>query len=715
MPCRALSSFMVGLWAAVAQAQPRVVVQEVHAGNRYSLQATPDAKLAWLLGGVNDHILQVIEPATALVVRQFYLPDRVEFASVDAVSGTVVASTRKSIYLGKLTDDTLAEVLPGVSGAVLLDDGAKLLAVLGSVPDPKRKDARRFSFLDERTLGVYDLAKKAWRHIQRTPIVSPSLQAHRHEGHEGRAALLFHEQTLRAGGVGGSLGSMIPLTFAADVQLDLKTGKAKITTGPSTRFGKEVEIKLPQLKEPGSRPPEGYEGVEFKHDPKYAYPVSLLEAHEAALVAIKKLRDDKIVERLQLGAPIRDAGPMPFAVHDDGVRIALRRYLRVAGAFGSHTSVLSLTRDGKLELGPTRVTSNNPFGRGNMLSYRIHYTGAELNDLITGQPLLPAKVLAAKGDKDAFFLQEAGTLVDHAEGWSLYKPGRDAPEWTYKGPRHKWVEAQMDEEHKTVALICGEEPILAECLSLADGAVIGRVPRAKDITDNYMSMALSRDGKRLGVMKSGLRKDNELRVFDVAAGKMLEAHALPDEAYFRGVQNWSGGWLVSSEERSRLFDDRAKKFTTVIPFHSVIKLHEVETPKGKRFILQSSNGQCCLVDPATGGIVSQWVAAEYGQYRAPLWNAVFAGGKALLRPAGWTAALEVVNLRDSSVVLTIHNVPTDMGLGFIAFTPDGLWDATPGAERHVAVLHKGMRIDEKARDKRRNAKVIQERLAALWR
>ena len=94
------------------------------------------------------------------------------------------------------------------------------------------------------------MAKKAWRHIQRTPIVSPSLQAHRYEGLEGRSALLFHDQTLYAGGVGGSLGSMLPITFAADVQLDLKTGKAKITTGPSTRFGKEIEIKFPNLKEP---------------------------------------------------------------------------------------------------------------------------------------------------------------------------------------------------------------------------------------------------------------------------------------------------------------------------------------------------------------------------------------------------------------------------------------------------------------------------------
>jgi hypothetical protein len=109
------------------------------------------------------------------------------------------------------------------------------------------------------------------------------------------------------------------------------------------------------------------------------------------------------------------------------------------------------------------------------------------------------------------------------------------------------------------------------------------------------------------------------------------------------------------------------------------------------------------------------MASEYGHHRAPLWNAVFAGGRAMLRPTGWVPTLELVDLRDARVLLTIHNVPIGKDLGFIAFTPDGWWDATPGAERHVAVFDKGARVSDEARDARRNAKIIQERLAGVWK
>jgi hypothetical protein len=701
-----LSLCVVVCLSAAAPAQHRVVVQEVQAARNPRLQVTPDGKLVWLVGGVNDHILQVLDPGAGAVLRQFYLPDRIEFAWVDSASRTLAVSTRSAIHLGRLTDDALEVILPGIHGAVLLDDGAHLLAVLGNVPGPKRKDVRRSSLRDERTLGIYDLAKKTWRHTQRTPIVLPSLDGH---DNRGPSALLFHEGAILAGGVGGSVGSMIPVTFEVDVRLDLKTGKARITTGPASRFGKLIEDKLPKPKDGGTPPPEGYEGVDFKRDPKYAYPALLTKAHAAAAAAVRKLQEEKALERFRLADPTPDAAPMPFAVDEGRVQMAVRRYLRVAGGFGSHTAILSLTRDGKLAFGPTRETSNNPFGRGNLHVYRIQSTHTQLNDLITGKPLLPAAVIKAEGDRDAYFLDGIGTLVQDKERLAFYKPGRDKPEWTRKGSRRRWVDVQLDDAKKALALGYGEEPILAEILRLTDGEVLGTVPRPKDMTDNYMSMALSRDGKRLGVMKR-----QELRIFDTLTGKQLESHLAPEETYGRALQSWSGGWLVSSETRSQVFDDRAKKWTTLIPFRSVGQLQEVETPKGKRFILQNYYGECCLADPAAGTVLSRWMAAEYGSV-GPRWNAVFAGGKALLRPTGWTAALEVVDLRDARVMLTIHNVPVGKSLGFIAFTPDGWWDASPGAERHVAVFEKGVDVGEEARNKRRNAKLIQERLAGLWR
>ncbi|MFO0966227.1 MAG: hypothetical protein U0793_11675 [Gemmataceae bacterium] len=701
---RILSLCLVACFSATAAAQPRVVVQEIQAARNPRLQVTPDGKLAWLIAGVNEHIVQIFDLETKAVLRQFYLPERIEFSSLDSKSRTLAVSTRSAIHLGRLTDDGLEEILPGVHGAVLLDEGAKLLAVLGNVPDPKRKDPIRHFFMNERTLGIFDLAKKEWRHVQRTPIVSPWLEAY---SGEGGTALLFRDGAVLAGGVGGTLGSMIPVTFNVDAHLDLKTGKTRITTGPSARFGKIIDPPAKDKEPP--EPPEGYEGVDLKHVATYAHPAPLTKAHDAGGAAVRKLWDDKTLEPFRLADAVHDARPMPFAADADRVRIAVRRYQRSDAVSGLHVAILSLTRDGKLGLGPATKAGENPFVRGALSSYRIQYSHTELNDLITGQPLLPPHVFKVeKHHKDVYFLP-TGTLVQEKDHLAFYKPARAKPEWTRKGPPRRWIDAQVDAAGAAVALTCGEEPILAEILRLADGKVLGTVPRPKDMTDNYMSMALSRDGKRLGVMKR-----EELRVFDVGAGKEIDSHIVKEDTYGRSLQSWSGGWLVSSEARAQIFDDAARKWTTIIPFRSVGDLQEVDTPKGKRFVLQNYDGACCLADPATGKILSRWMAAEYGHVTAR-WNAVFAAGKAILRPTGWTAALEFVDLRDGRVVLTIHNVPVDKGLGFIAYTPDGWWDATPGAERHVAVFDKGVRRDEKARNERRNAKMIEERLVELWR
>jgi hypothetical protein len=57
----------------------------------------------------------------------------------------------------------------------------------------------------------------------------------------------------------------------------------------------------------------------------------------------------------------------------------------------------------------------------------------------------------------------------------------------------------------------------------------------------------------------------------------------------------------------------------------------------------------------------------------------------------------------------------DNAIGFIVFTPDGWWDASAGAERHVAVFHDGRRIEGEKLTARRNVKLISDRLASLWR
>jgi hypothetical protein len=702
--------WLVGLtWAPWAMADYRVVVQEAHGGQYRSFHITPDGKYAWVVTGTNEHVLQVIDPGGPVVLRRFFLPERIQSAWVDTSSKKLVVSTRESIFLGHLLEEHLQEILPGTNGAVLLQEGGNLLAVLGQIPDSNKKEPGIFSYHDDRELGIYELKEKRWRFIRRTPIVIPTLESaiglpHYH----GLTALLFQDGALLAGGVGGSVGSMIPITFAVDVHLNLNTGKTRIVTGPSSRFGKPLDEKVIQFPAP-SRPlatPEQDKDVELKNEPKYQAPEPLVKAMNHWEAVYKKAQPEKLLEKLKIGDNhVREATPMPFAVQEDRVQLAVRRFLRIPGAFGSHTAVLNLTKDGKIDIGPTRDTSNNPFGAGKRQFVRVESAEIDLNDLITGKPMVPAESLKTKGPKNLFFLEE-GVLVHDGIHLAMYKPGEDKPLWSRQRISQKWEEIQLDDQRKTLALIYAGEPILAKVLRLADGEVISDIPRPQDMTDNYMSMALSRDGKRVAVVHA-----EELRIFEVASGKIVERHPTVGDRYLRNLTRWSGGWLLSGETQSNLFNDKTKKWQTVIPFARVVQLQEIETPQGKRLLLQNYSGQCCLANPVDGSVLARWVCADHNQYRAPLWNAVFANGKAMVRPTGWGPVLEIVDLRDLRVVLTIHHVPLGKNFGWIAFTPDGWWDASAGTERYVVVFHKGEAVQES----RRNSDMIRQRLARVWK
>src|SRR5262249_8720770 len=154
------------------------------------------------------------------------------------------------------------------------------------------------------------------------------------------------------------------------------------------------------------------------------------------------------------------------------------------------------------------------------------------------------------------------------------------------------------------------------------------------------------DGKRLGFIQGG-----ELRLYDVAGGKMLEKPVIDKGVVhsWRSVHAWSGGWIVSNESNALVFHEPAKKWGPSIPFRTVIHLQEIDAEptakksepeaqardragtadksepeaqaraKPKRLLLQSYLGLCCLADPVSGKVLDRWFCTEYGQYRAPAW------------------------------------------------------------------------------------------------
>jgi hypothetical protein len=151
-------------------------------------------------------------------------------------------------------------------------------------------------------------------------------------------------------------------------------------------------------------------------------------------------------------------------------------------------------------------------------------------------------------------------------------------------------------------------------------------------------------------------------------------------------------------------------------FHHVTSVADLDTPGGRRLLLHDSYGNACLADPGTGRVQSRWVVEGRSGRSMPARSAVAAGGRLLLRPLAWQGAVEVVDLADLKTALTVYPVAVGKEIGWVAYTPDGLWDASPGAERYLAVFGpEGRLADAGARDAHRDPAALRARLRALWK
>jgi hypothetical protein len=67
------------------------------------------------------------------------------------------------------------------------------------------------------------------------------------------------------------------------------------------------------------------------------------------------------------------------------------------------------------------------------------------------------------------------------------------------------------------------------------------------------------------------------------------------------------------------------------------------------------------------------------------------GGRYVARLTG-TAAVELLDARTLEPVASVHVLKLPEDFGWVVHTPDGHWDASPGAEKYLAVFHNGRAV-----------------------
>jgi hypothetical protein len=695
----ALAFLLLALHPLPASAQWRVVVQE--AGVLFH-EAADDGSLVACTAGPQSQILQVIDPKAPAVLLTHPFPETVRAVAFAPDRKSLAVSTYSGVFRVWLADGRVEEVIPGAAGLVAFDAAGKRLGVLGSIPEPGTGPARRPSLRDTDALGVYDLEGKRWAHRVETPITTG-------------VRVVFSGSTLLGYGKGGNPASMIPRLFYCDVQLDTVTGKAR-TRSSRTYRGRDLLLEEDWLPRGSTDKKPGGEAGKKDPDegnPNYAAPKAVADVVLRQKALLKQADWQTLQKRLSStpGHDLRDAHFAAVGLRD---RI-LFGVQRIAGDCDPQvrTAVVELTRDGALRIHPSVAVAGELGRVGEVLAGMDQRgKGARVLDLTTGKTLLtlaePRKRKTGEGP-DRHFCRE-GLLVLRENRLALYRPGSAKPAWEQRLPKRFSRGFVLADEAPVLALACAGGEELAWFIRTSDGKLLGSAPRPADISPHlFVPLALDPAGKRLAACPV-----DHLQFYEVPSGRLVGKHPVKERSYFHFLKGLRSGWLLCGSYHTRLFDEQKGWGPEVPGFADVTGAQELDTPSGRRLLLHNSYGSGCLVDPATGKVLTQWIEASARGWHEQGGSEAAAGGRALVRPLAWRGAVEVVSLAEGKVTLTVHPVVVGKEVGWVAFTPDALWDASPGAERHVAVVGPRGLADARARDARRDPAAIRARLRSLW-
>jgi hypothetical protein len=526
-----------------------------------------------------------------------------------------------------------------------------------------------------RVLALYDLNARAWIARVSTPIVTP-----------GEVA--FDGDILVGAGGGGRVYNRLSSSFACDVRL-----------APNGRWlfnrGDEVE----RAKDDAS----GYERP------------TVIVAQRSRL---KALPIAKLPDYTPRYFPGNTNGPYePFAVAEapDAVKVAVSAFLDERQPRRRTAAVLALGRDGSIRLGPDVAVDHASWAMNGRLLGLLRTTGGEdVVDLEGGTALrkIPTGTLQTLGQ--GFF-----------DGYRIYPVGggpavplkeRDGQPIATRGFR------PLVEGERPLAL-GHDQPLgagLFRVYRLDTGMPLAEVaspatPVLPGLT--WGQVALNRSGTQFAWLHEGW-----LRVYDLAAGRIVSSTAIPPPRLLPHLAAWGDRWIVSDEVGGQtvvLAPTGAPPLK--VDARPVVRALAFPSPAGERVLLEGpvgGSGYVALADAATGRLIGRWVGCARELSRcAPDGRAhavPVAGGRGVVANLGLRQGFDLLNLATNRPVIRIQLVSTDgLSFGWVATTPDGLWDSSPGVEGLIATV-RGSHVGDRANDAARHQPgTIRKRIAAV--
>jgi hypothetical protein len=601
------------------------------------------------------------------------LPEQVTYAAVAPKNDWFIVSGEDTIYRVNGITGEYEVLLTNTSGAVALNDKGNQLAVLGSLQvDP---DSGRLTRINEQSnLGVYDLTRKKWLAKTSTPIVVDRL-------------VYFDGNNVVGYGRGGRVRNRRASSFRCDVRLNVATGKSKLTHG--------LELFRSARDDDKYTPPKKLAGV--------------LEGREAATKRLAEVRDQFNPSAAQPAAS-RIFHPLPKT---DYASMLVDR--RLSNGFAS--GLLNIRRDGSIDIAPVKIDGIQYI---RLLDDRLVEAydadrGGKVFDFLTKEPVLQLPQLDNSSRKKRFhkffptgcLLHEDGTL-----SWYRTKDRDAAWKTKLEQPLRNLYPVFVSPDSRYLAINNNQGGNLFDIYSLTTGKPVCSIPRTKDIPTGYShSPSFSHDGTRLGATIG-----KRFYLYDIPSGKQLRDEPAPHDQYHWHVTPVGQFWVIASDTSSSIFHERTG-WGRKIPLDGIYRAAEIRCRDRDSLLVETRRGLGAIVDLDTGKLQAKWYVGDYqgsmgGPEFPPRAFTAF-DGKLLIRRVAHAAEIELIDLETLTPIAKVHPVPVDDKLGWIISTSDGYWDASPGAEKYLAMYDGLRRLTSVSIAERRNSAEIRKRIARM--
>lgn len=696
---------------------PRVLVK--HAPLGIAAQS-PDGR--WY-AGANQNELYLIDRETLSTTWQLTIPDQLGSMAFAPDGRWLAVSGKSHIYRIDLEAGKWKVLIPYTTGTITFHPNKPLIASFGYLAIPAKDDKHHALYSDTNlpvpietvatdplsrttlkpdenklqiqkpvgdpvfvshpdgplSLSVFDYEKRKWQRVMQTGIWRGG-PPH------------FIGEKLHVYGNGGDVQSAAQRSYAVDAWLDLETGKAAINsagTGRRGGFGPEAHVIHPYTK------------------PDYIEPLAKARAQErepwqaiAQSIQPPPYRDD----------PYRNPQSEHFILReakDGSIRIGLsapsyletkqrQRILQVAG-------VLTIQPDGQITTSPVYDAETIAFSMGRMVAFTTQHdqNRVAVVDVFTGKTLaaLQRKPPDQNQLEPAWRFHQAGWLTSDKvdKTLSLYDGSDiDKPKWTYTPPADTWAlyfKAESPDGRRLAYLQERRQPSPQDPRATLDtfhllifDAQTGEILSTIETDGHPHSQGVSFNDRGDQVM---LVKRSNIVTYQADTGQQISSTSRTKRVPLDLLQLPDGINL-----QDQFIDVHLTPHT--LPYRLVsttlFNTRRVTALGRPAWLFDTEAGWSHLVDEQTSKhLAVYWTGKRLTNTRnLPPPHCIPAlDGQVIVVSRPHANGYDLIDLKTMQTILTLNIVTAEDTIGWVAHTPDGWWDASPGAETFIT-LYQGL-------------------------